>query len=346
MKAIVITEFGGPEVLSYQEIDTPEIGPDDVLVEVRAVTVNRTLDIYLRDGTYAHKPALPHVPGVDPSGVIVEVGANVTDRKIGDRVFCSLFLPTENPNPHVVIPGLGPADMLGVTVWGGYAQFVRTNAARTVPIPESLGFHEATVIGRHLATASNQVENVLETKAGDRVLVMGATGGLGAACIQVAKWCGAEVIAAAGSDDRVAATLELGADHGINYRSANLHDELMKLTDGKGVDGVCDSVADPELFPQVIQSMGRGTKLVTAGNASASADVPLDVRRLYLYQLQIIGEPREAPGGLEQAFVRAGEREIKVLIDKVYPLSQTADAQRRVEDRAGIGKVVIDPTLD
>jgi alcohol dehydrogenase len=85
---------------------------------------------------------------------------------------------------------------------------------------------------------------------------------------------------------------------------------------------------------------------VTAGNASASADVPLDVRRLYLYQLQIIGEPREAPGGLEQAFVRAGEREIKVLIDKVYPLSQAADAQRRVEDRAGIGKVVIDPTLD
>lgn len=346
MKAIVMTGFGGPEVLAYQDIETPEIGPDDVLVEVKAVSVNRTLDIYLREGTYAHRPELPHIPGVDPSGVIAEVGTNVTDRKVGDRVYCSMFIPTDNPNPHVVIPGLGPADMIGVTVWGGYAQYVRMVASRTVPIPDKLGFHEATVIGRHLGTASNQVENVLETKAGDRVLVMGATGGLGAACIQVAKWCGAEVIAAAGTDDRVASALDLGADHAINYRTQDLTDEIMKLTDGKGVDGVCDSVADPELFPKVVQSMGRGTKLVTAGNASGSSDVPLDVRRLYLYQLQVIGEPREAAGGLEKAFARAGERDVKVLIDQVFPLSQAADAQRRVESRAGTGKVVIDPTLD
>jgi len=346
MKAMVMTGFGGSEVLSYQDIDTPELGPDEVLVEVHAVSVNRTFDIYLREGTYAHQPELPHILGVDPSGVISAVGANVTDRKVGDRVFCSLFQPTDRPDPYMVIPGLGPVDFLGVTIWGGYAQYVRSKAARTVPIPDNLDFHDATVIGRHLATAANQVENVLETKADDWVLVMGATGGLGAACIQVAKWAGAKVIAGAGSDEKAAACLSIGADHAINYRKQDLTEEVRKLTDGQGVNGVCDSVADQEQFPKVIHSMARGAKLVTAGNASGSADVPLDVRYLYLHQLQIIGEPREAPGGLQAAFARAGEGGVKALIDQVFPLSRAVEAQARVESNAGIGKIVIDPTLD
>ena len=346
MKAIVINEFGGPDVLTWQDVDTPEVGPDDVLVEVRAVSVNRTLDIYLRDGTYAHKPPLPHIPGVDPSGVITAVGDNVSDRKVGDRVYCSMFVPTDRPDAHVVIPGLGPADMLGVTIWGGYAQYVRIAASRTVSIPDNLGFHEATVIGRHLGTAANQVENVLGVKEGDQVLVMGATGGLGVACIQVAKWHGATVIAAAGTDDRAEACLGIGADHAINYRNQDLTEEVMRLTGGEGVSAVCDSVADPELFPKVQYAMARGGKLVTAGNASGSADVPLDVRHLYLKQIQITGEPREAAGGLEAAFARAEQGGVKVLIDKVFPLSQAADGHRRVEERGGTGKVVLDPTLD
>jgi NADPH:quinone reductase len=346
MKAVVFSGFGGPEVLDYRDVETPKVGPDDVLIEVNAVSVNRTFDIYMREDKYAHTPDIPHVPGVDPSGVIVEVGENVTDRKVGDRVFCSLFIPTTNPKAFLTLPGLGLVDFLGVTVWGGYAQFVRTMASRTVLIPDNVDFHAATVIGRHLATATNQVDNVLQSKAGDQVLVMGATGGLGAACVQILKWNGVEVIAAAGTDERVAATLEIGADHAINYRTQDLTEEVMKITGGKGVEGVCDSVADPELFPKVIMSMGRGAKLVTAGNASGSTDVPVDIRRVYLYQLQIIGEPREAPGGLEKAFAQAGDNDVRVLIDKVYPLSQAADAQRRVEGREGTGKVVIDPTLD
>ena len=346
MKAVVMKAFGGPEALSYEEIDTPKVGPDDVLVEVNAVSINRTFDIYLRENTYAYTPELPHILGVDPSGTIVEVGENVTDRKVGDRVFCSLFVPTTRPDPYMTIPGLGPVDFLGVTIWGGNAQYVRTVASRTVPIPDNLTFHEATVIGRHLGTAVNQVENVLGITGDDTVLVMGATGGLGAACIQVAKWAGATVIAAAGSDDRVEATLGLGADHGINYRTQDLTEEILKLTDGQGVTGVCDSVADPTTFNQVIHSMARGATLVTAGNASGTADVPLSVRRLYLYMLHIVGEPREAPGGLEDAFVRAGEGGVKVLIDQEMPLSAAADAHRRVESREGTGKVVLDPTLD
>jgi NADPH2:quinone reductase len=346
MKAVMMTAFGDPDVLQYQDVDTPELGPDDVLVEVHAVSINRTFDLFMRENTYAYTPDLPHILGVDPSGVITAVGENVTDRKVGDRVFCSIFVPTTRPDPYMAIPGLGPVDFLGVTIWGGYAQYVRTQASRTVPIPDNLGFHEATVIGRHLATAVNQVENVLQVKEGDNVLVMGATGGLGAACVQVAKWAGANVIAAAGTDERANATRELGADHVINYRTQDLTEEIMKLTDGAGVSGVCDSVADPETFNQVIHSMSRGATLVTAGNASGAPDVPLSVRRLYLYFLKIVGEPREAPGGLEEAFVRAGKGGVKVLIDQVLPLSQAADGHRRVASREGTGKVVLDPTLD
>ncbi|MBT5768850.1 MAG: alcohol dehydrogenase catalytic domain-containing protein, partial [Rhodospirillaceae bacterium] len=106
MKAVVMNGFGGPEVLNYQDVDTPEIGPEDVLVEVHAVSINRTFDLFLRENTYAYTPDLPHIMGVDPSGVITAVGENVTDRKVGDRVFCSIFVPTTRPDPYMSLPGL------------------------------------------------------------------------------------------------------------------------------------------------------------------------------------------------------------------------------------------------
>ena len=346
MKAVVMHDFGGPEVLKYEEVETPTVGPDDVLVEVRAVSVNRTLDLVVREKKYVRQPKLPHILGVDPAGVVVEVGANVTERKVGDRVFCSLFIPTDNPDAHLVLPGLGPVDFLGVTTWGGYAQYVKVPARTVVRVPDNISFHDASVIGRHLATAANQVEGVCKVKPGDFVLVMGASGGLGSAAIQVAKWNGAEVIAAAGSDERVAAAVGVGADHGINYRSQDLTEEVMRITDGKGVNAVCENVADPELFRKVLYSMTHGATMVTAGNASGNIEVPLDIRRLYLYQLHIVGEPREEPGGLAKAFEKAGEGGVKTIIDIVLPLSQAAEGHRRVDDRGGVGKVILDPTLD
>jgi NADPH:quinone reductase-like Zn-dependent oxidoreductase len=176
--------------------------------------------------------------------------------------------------------------------------------------------------------------------------VMGATGGIGSVAIQIAKWHGANVIAAAGGDERIAAARGIGADHGVNYRSHDLADEVMKLTGGAGVNAVVENIADPDLFRAAVNAMAVGATLVTAGNASGNIEVPLDIRRLYLRQLHIVGEPREAPGGLESAFVKAGEGGVKTLIDTVMPLSQAAEAHRRVAGRRGIGKVVLDPTLD
>src|SRR3546814_2442202 len=142
------------------------------------------------------------------------VGANVTDRKVGERVFVPVFWPTDDPAAKN-LPGVPGVWFLGVDKWGGYAQYVRAPAKTPVTVPDNVSFHDASVIGRHLATATNQVEGVLQVKPGAWVLVMGAAGGLGSLCIQVAKWAGAKVIAAAGSQARVAAALEMGADHEI-----------------------------------------------------------------------------------------------------------------------------------
>lgn len=342
MKAIVMHEFGGPEVLRFEDVEAPKVGPDDVLVEVHAVSVNRTLDLVVREKKYVRVPPLPHILGVDPSGVIAAAGANVTDRKVGDRVYVTIFVPTDDPAARD-LPGIPGVRFLGVDIWGGYAQYVRVPAGNTSPIPDNISFPEATVIGRHLGTAINQVEGIGRVTAGDWVLVMGAAGGLGSMAVQVATWNGARVIAAAGTDERVKAAVGLGAGHGINYRTQDLTHEVMRITDGHGADFVCENVADPELFRKVIYAMARGGRMVTAGNASGHHEVPLDIRRLYLYQLHIVGEPREQPGGLNDAFARAGRGGVKAIIDRVFPLSETAEAHRRVAARAGVGKVLLDP---
>lgn len=345
MKAVVMHAFGGPEVLSYEDVETPKPGPGEILVEVHAVSVNRTLDMVVREGKYVRKPAFPHVLGVDPAGVVVAVGEGVTRRKVGDRVFVPLFWPTDDPAAKN-LPGVPGVWFLGVDRWGGYAQYVVAPEGPPAEVPDSISFHDAAVIGRHLATAMNQVEEVLKVRAGEWVLVMGASGGLGSVAIQVAKWAGAKVIAAAGSAERVAAAMRVGADHGIDYGTQDLAAEIRAITGGHGVDAVCENVADPDLFRQVIDAMARGGRLVTAGNASGHVEVPLDIRKLYLNQLHIIGEPREQPGGLAKAFARAGEGGVKTIIDAVMPLSQAAEAHRRVAQRSGVGKVILDPTLD
>jgi NADPH:quinone reductase-like Zn-dependent oxidoreductase len=344
MKAVVMHEFGGPEVLKYEDVETPEVGPDDVLVKVHAVSVNRTLDLVVRQNKYVRTPPLPHILGVDPSGVIEAVGDNVTDRKVGERVYCSLFVPSDDPEA-MNLPGVGAVMFLGVNVWGGYAEYVKVPASVVQPIPDNLEFYDATVVGRHLATAVNQVEGIGQVKEGDWVLVMGAAGGLGSCAVQVAKINGCHVIGAAGSDERVQAVLDCGADHGVNYRTQDLAEEVQRITDGRGVNLVCENIGDPELFQGAFNSLGRGGKMVTAG-AHAGGHVELDLWKLYLFQLQIIGEPREQPGGLARALKMAGEHDIKTLIDKVMPLSQAEEAHRYTAERGGVGKVILDPTLD
>ncbi len=231
--------------MKLEEVPTPEPGPGEVLIEVAAVSVNRTLDCIVRSGKYPRPVKLPHILGVDPVGTVVATGAGVTDRKIGDRVAMTL---------HLSKPG-EPLNLIGIDCWGGYAKYLKLPVRNTYRLPEKLDFHTACVVARHAPLAHNMLRNKVKLQSGEWVLVMGAAGGLASFIVQIAKHLGAHVIAAAGTDHHVEVALGLGADHGINYRKQDLTVEVQKLTGGKGAQVVCENIGDPELFPKAFAAL-------------------------------------------------------------------------------------------
>ncbi|HZT52338.1 MAG TPA: zinc-binding dehydrogenase [Stellaceae bacterium] len=334
MKAVVFHEFGPPEVMRVEEVPTPEPGPGEVQIEVRAVSVNTTLDLIVRAGKYPLPVKLPHVLGVDPSGVVAKLGAGVTTRRVGDRVTTDLLLNRGQPGPRV---------MLGLTVWGGYAQYVVVPAACTYLLPDGVDFATATVVSRHAPLAFSMLRDKARVQPGEWVLVMGAAGGLGSAAVQAAKYFGARVIAAAGSDERVKAAMGLGADAGVNYRAADLTAEVKRITGGNGADVVLENIGDPELFSRAFLSLGRGGRLVTAG-AHGGGIVPVNISHLYINHITIMGWTGQSDADLNDSLKAAADGRYRVLIDRIMPLSAAAEAHYYVAARSGLGKVILDPT--
>jgi NADPH:quinone reductase-like Zn-dependent oxidoreductase len=334
MKAMVIREFGPPEVMRLEEIPTPKPGPGEVLVEVHAVSVNRTLDLIVRSGKYPRPISFPHILGVDPAGIVVAVGEGLTTRKVGDRVASYLL---RRPLGSVEAPVI-----LGLTVWGGYAEYVNLAEDCSYLIPDGVDFPTACIVSRHAPLAFSMLRDKAQVKPGEWVLVMGAAGGLGSAAVQVAKYLGAKVIAGAGSDERVAAGLALGADVGINYRATDLTAEARRVTGGRGVDIVLENIADPEIFPMAFLSLGQGGRLVTAGSHGGGI-VPVSIGHLYLNGITIYGWTGQSAADVNESLKAAAAGRFKVLIDRLMPLAAAAEAHRLVDARSGLGKVVLLP---
>lgn len=334
MKAVTLHEFGGPDVLRYEDFPRPIPGPGEVLIEVHAVSVNRTLDLVVRAGQYGAPVKLPHILGVDPSGIIVETGPDVTDRQIGQRV---ATLPWRT-RP------VGPIEAVGMQHMGGYAEYVKLPARATVVIPDGLDFAEATIVTRHAPQAFNLLRDRAGLKVGESVLIMGASGGLGSAGVQIAKMLGATVVAAAGAPERVQAALDLGADHGVDYRAEDLTERVLALTEGRGVDVVFENIADPVLFPKAFHAIARHGRLVTAGS-HGGGEVPLDVKRLYLYQIAVMGSIGFTQADVEASLDAAASGRFRALVDMVLPLSQAREAHEHVAQRDGVGKVILSPRL-
>jgi NADPH:quinone reductase len=334
VKAIVFHQFGPPEVLRLEQVSAPAPGPGELLLKVHAVSVNRTLDLAVRAGQYAHRPKLPHVLGVDPCGVVAAVGPEMTTRKVGDRLACGAIVGTQPSGLPII---------LGVNTWGGYAEYVKVPVHVTHFIPTALDFMTAAVVARHAPLAFTQLRDRAKVKPGEWVLIMGAAGGLGSIALQAAKHLGAQVIAAAGTDARVDAARQLGADAGVNYRRQDLTAEVRRITGSAGVDVVLENIGDPELFPKAFAALAPGGRLVTAGG-HAGGIVPLDVKHLYLNRITIIGNPHDTPENFELGLKLAAEGKLKVLIDQVLPLSEAVHAHRLVEARGGTGKILLDPT--
>lgn len=321
--------------MRVEEVPAPEPGPGEVLIRVHAVSVNRTLDLVVRAGKYTRPVTLPLVLGVDPAGVVARLGPGVTNRQVGDRVVTALRV---NRECQFAAPRL-----LGVHTWGGYAEFVKAPADNTQLIPDGLDFPTACVVARHAPTAFHLLRDRAKLKQGEWVLVMGAAGGLGSAGVQAAKYLGANVIAAAGTDERAKVGLELGADAGVNYRAQDLTAEVLRITQDRGVHVVFENIADPELFPKAFAAIGRHGRLVTAG-AHGGGIVALDVNRLYHNQITIIGATGETPTDVKMSLEAAAAGRFKAVIDRLLPLSQAALAHEIVAARSGIGKVVLDAT--
>ncbi len=345
MKAIVMHRYGPPEVLQYETVPDPEPRAGEIRIRIHAATVNRVLDVSLRAGKERARGAiLPLIPGVDCAGVVDAAGASVTRWQKGMRVAAAGVMPLDIC-PEDGANYAGPTGMMGIKRPGGFAEMVAVPACAAIELPDGLDFHHAAVIMRHVPTAWNLLVNVGGLKAGETVLIMGAGGNLGSIGIQIAKnVIGANVIAAAGSDDRVKIGLALGADHGLNYNTVDLQAEVMKLTDGKGVDVLYDNIANPKVLPNAFRAIGFDGRLVTAG-AHAGPNVTIDFSHLYHKRITIKGRPGYQASDVAKCFAAAAEGKIKAQIERILPLSRAADAHRLVESGESAGKIVLDPTL-
>ncbi len=337
--------FGGPEVLVLEDVPDPGPAPGEVLVRVHAVTVNQSLDLKVRENGAVRGTVLPHVLGVDPAGVVAALGDGVDSVAVGDRVavvphircgaceFCTSGHEERCPNSRHI----------GVHRWGGYAELLTAPAGNLVPLPDGLGFAEAAVILRHAPTAFNLLRTLAQVQPGEWVLVMGATGGLGAAGVQVATLLGATVIAGAGAPERVALARANGADHGVDYRREDLTEAVDRITEGRGVDVVFENISDPVLWPKAFACLRHAGRLVTAG-AHGGGTVDLDVRRLYGRRLRVIGGAGASRADVDSALAAASAGDLHAVIDRVLPLSQAAQAHRLFASGGLLGKVVLDPT--
>lgn len=328
---MIFNVFGPPDMLHYEDVPDPAPGPGDLLIEVHAVSVNRVLDVDIRAGRAPHYGVEPpHILGVDPSGVVIDVGSDVQGFAAGDRVSVTMGMP-----------GGG---RYGLECNGGDAQLTIAPAASCVNVRDEIGFADATVISRHGPVAYNLLFNMGKLEAGQTVLIMGAAGNLGSIGIQLAKAAGATVIAAAGSRARADVGASLGADHTVDYNAVNLKDAVMDITDGAGVDLFYDNIANPDICPLGIESLKVLGRMVTAGSHGGPV-VPVDFSTVYHKQLTIMGNPRSKAQDALPCFDAAAAGNLKVVIDRVVPLSAAPEMHALIEADPGIGKVILDPTL-
>jgi NADPH:quinone reductase-like Zn-dependent oxidoreductase len=344
MMAVVLHRTGGPEVLSYEEIDRPRPAPGELLVEVDAVSVNQTLDVQIRSGATSRGVRLPHILGVDPAGRVAALGDGVDGFTVGQHVVVTsaMWCGSCPACRRGAAEDCAATEHIGVHRNGGYAQFVAVPAGNVHATPPHLDAAQASVLMRHAPTALNLLESKAGLQEGETVLVMGASGGLGSTGLQIAKLLGATVIACAGTPERLGTAMALGADHGVAYRQTSLAKAVAELTDGSGVDVVFENVGDPELWPEVVASMARSGRLVTAG-AHAGGHVELDLHQLYRRRLRLIGGAGHRPADIGRALELASGGRLVANIALRSPLSRAADAHRLAESRSVAGKIVLEP---
>jgi NADPH2:quinone reductase len=329
MKAIIITQPGGPEVLQIAERPTPAYSSTEVLIKVHAAGINRP-DIYQREGNYPPPQGAPQdIPGLEIAGVITEVGSEVTRWKVGDKV-CALVMG------------------------GGYAEYCNAPEGQCLPIPDNLTFEEAASLPETFFTVWTNVFDRGQLKANETLLVHGGSGGIGVAAIQMAKALGHTVYITAGSDEKCRVCEDLGAAKAINYKTENFAGVIKKLTNGKGVDVILDMIGGDYIAGN-FKSLADEGRLVLI-NTMKGKDVQVDLSVVMRKRLTITGSMlRSREIAFKAAIAQNLEKiiwpfltsgKIKPVINKVFPADKAAEAHELMESSEHVGKIVLEFIVD
>lgn len=334
MKALVLKQHGGLEQLEVvTDHPRPTATEGHVVIRVRASSFNYH-DVFTVRGMPGIKVPLPVVIGLDMAGEIVEVGAGTTGWKAGDRVLV---------NPLNKKKGL-----MGEMMDGGMAEYCLVSAEQLIRMPDGVSFEDAAALPVAYGTAHRMLITHNTIKKGDRVLVLGASGGVGTGCVILAKMLGAEVIACAGSAEKLERLKELGADHVIDYKTTDFskwavekYGKPQRRTYEGGVDVVINFTGGDTWVPS-LRCLKRGGSLLVCG-ATAGHDPKEDLRYIWSFELKVIGSNSFYDDDLAALMSMIADGRIKPVVDKVLPLEQAAEGLRLIQDREVMGKVIVTP---
>lgn len=320
MKAILVREFGAPEVMKLEEVPTPKPSAGQVLVRIRAGGVN-PYDTYMRNGNYAIKPALPYTPGGDGAGVVEAVGDGVKKVKAGDRVYVSHPLT------------------------GTYAEYTLTLESQVHPLPGNVSFSQGAGIYVAYGTAYYALVHNAKARASETVLVHGASGGVGIAGVQIARAMGLTVIGTAGTEKGLELVKKEGAHYAFNHRTAGYQESIREATGGKGVDIILEMLANMNLASD-LKLMARRGRVIVIGSRG---DVTITPRDLMARTASVIGFTlwgiSEADEADVHAAIRAGLENgtLRPVVGKELPLAEAPRAHKEILENPAFGKIVLVP---
>jgi len=342
MNAVIFRQHGGPDVLEYTEVADPPVGPGEILVRVKACSLNH-LDLWVRQGIPAYRISLPHIAGSDVAGIVERIGPGVSGISVGDRVVlapgmscgrCEWCKKGEDP----LCASYG---IRGASTDGGYAELTKADARDALPLPQDLSFEDAAAYPLVFLTAWHMLVTRAKLQAGEAVLVHAAGSGTGHAAIQIAKHLNATVYATVGSDAKIPKAKSLGADAVINYQREDFEARVRELTAGRGVQVVFEHIG-PQTWEKSLRVLAKGGRLVLCG-ATSGPSVPLDLRYVFSRQLSILGSMMGTRAELNAVSRLVFEGRLKPLVDTVFPLREARAAQERMAQRDVFGKLVLTP---
>jgi NADPH:quinone reductase len=320
MKAILVRQFGGPEVLKLEEVPTPKPTAGQVLVRVHAAGVN-PYDTYMRAGTYAIKPPLPYTPGSDGGGVIEAVGEGVKKVKPGDRVYTAK------------------------TVTGAYAEYALALEEQVHPLPAKISFSQGAGVWVPYGTAYHALHHAAAARASETVLVHGASGGVGSAAVQMARAMGLTVLCTAGTQKGVELVRREGAHQVFEHSKAGYHEQILKATDGRGVDVILEMLANVNLATD-LKLLATNGRVIIIGNRG---EIAINPRDLMLRRASARGFTLWAITPAEEAEIHAGliagleNGTLGPVVGREMPLAEAARAHKEILEPGAAGKIVLIP---